>query len=395
MHHLTSVEDILDLIENQIPEGIHLDYKASDALSTKKKSEIAKDVSAFANSDGGQIIYGVIEDTEKHIPVKIDEGVNFEKQSPEWLENVLLGNIFPRIDGLHITPIKAPTGAVYYSIEIPKSFSGPHKALDRYFKRFNFQSVPMEFYEIEDVRNRQSILKPVINVSLFNKGMMFYWKLSNDSQYLVRDVKISFPDDLKWYSPDRAIKEKEIRFFQPKTELSFFFNTGPQLLQKEKSCLEFSVRASYLHPILEKKIEEVFPFDLSIYEGAMAEKTEIEEVANNITKIGKEIVKELNGIKKSTEEISLIANPTGLGLSFSTLKNLFALFSGKEFCPEEFFIKYRNNYESIMEILGVDTDLAIKIRESFSNRQKADEILKEVPEEIKAKINIFGKNKPR
>ena len=55
------IEDINNFISNKIEENLNLDYKASDALqrNDKKTNEISKDVSAFANSDGGLIIYGI------------------------------------------------------------------------------------------------------------------------------------------------------------------------------------------------------------------------------------------------------------------------------------------------------------------------------------------------
>ena len=51
-------EDINNLIESAAEESIHLDFKASGSLANQNESkkEIAKDVSAFANSDGGIII---------------------------------------------------------------------------------------------------------------------------------------------------------------------------------------------------------------------------------------------------------------------------------------------------------------------------------------------------
>lgn len=54
-----TLEDIQQLIQDEIEEDIHLDYKDGRALSKeeKKRTEITKDVSAFANSAGGIIIY--------------------------------------------------------------------------------------------------------------------------------------------------------------------------------------------------------------------------------------------------------------------------------------------------------------------------------------------------
>ena len=69
--------ELLALIANQVEENIHLDYKGGDSLQKTdgKKKELSKDVSAFANSDGGTIIYGIKEFDDvarRHLPEKID-----------------------------------------------------------------------------------------------------------------------------------------------------------------------------------------------------------------------------------------------------------------------------------------------------------------------------------
>ncbi len=54
------------LIQDRIEEDLHLEYKREIGSNS---GEIAKDLSAFANSDGGYIIYGIEED--KHKPKQI------------------------------------------------------------------------------------------------------------------------------------------------------------------------------------------------------------------------------------------------------------------------------------------------------------------------------------
>src|SRR5690606_27296901 len=85
--------DIQELIQQKIQENMFLDYKQIDSLgkSDGKKKEISKDISSFANSGGGTLIYGVVEDGQ--IPTKIDEGVNPKEIDKEWLENVITTNI--------------------------------------------------------------------------------------------------------------------------------------------------------------------------------------------------------------------------------------------------------------------------------------------------------------
>ena len=142
-------------IDDGIEESLNLDYKAAGALSKTdgKRKEITKDVSAMANSDGGIIVYGMTE--QNQLPGNIDP-VKRNEFSKEWLEHVI-GNIRPKIDGLiiHPVPIGNSTTDVVYVVEIPKSHTA-HQAQDkRYYKRFNFQSVMMDDYEIRDVMNRR------------------------------------------------------------------------------------------------------------------------------------------------------------------------------------------------------------------------------------------------
>lgn len=148
--------DLQRLIDDDVQESLTLDYKRSDALSKsddKKKIEITKDVSAFANSAGGRIIYGIVE--KGHHPTEIDAGSDPKAITREWLEQVVNG-IQPRIHGVVIKPIPLANRNNAFVVDIPMTQAGgPHQASDqRYYRRFNFQSVPMYHHEIMDVANR-------------------------------------------------------------------------------------------------------------------------------------------------------------------------------------------------------------------------------------------------
>lgn len=157
-----NLELINQYIKNKVEENLHLDYKASGSLekNDKKANELSKDVSAFANSDGGTIIYGIKENPlNKHLPEEIDP-LNRNEISKEWIEQIIQGRITPRIQKLSIIPITIiEPDKVIYVIEIPKSDT-VHQANDRkYYKRFNFNSEPMYDYEIKDVLNRNKYPK--------------------------------------------------------------------------------------------------------------------------------------------------------------------------------------------------------------------------------------------
>ena len=164
------------LIDQGVQENLTLEYKAAGALekTDKKRTEITKDVSAMANAAGGILIYGVMEFQErdmKHLPHCIDP-VDRTEYPKEWLEQVI-NNIRPRIDGLMIYPVMIDNepNCVVYVVEIPQSNTA-HQANNRkYYKRFNFESVAMDDYEIRDIMRRNQ--QPSIDLSfVIHKSMV-------------------------------------------------------------------------------------------------------------------------------------------------------------------------------------------------------------------------------
>ena len=147
--------DLLALIRGQVEESLELEYKASPSLENTdpRKNEISKDVSSFANSAGGTIVYGITE--TDGVPQAFD-GLDRSVTTKEWLESVIHGRIRPKVD-VHINPIPLTTqqtGKVAYVVSIPQGLTA-HQASDhRYYKRHNFQSIPMQDHEIRDVMNR-------------------------------------------------------------------------------------------------------------------------------------------------------------------------------------------------------------------------------------------------
>lgn len=164
---MTEIKSIWDegklneLIRVKIEENFNLEYKSAGALArdSKAKLEITKDVSAMANSAGGVLIYGLAEfqdEAHKHLPERIDS-INRNDFSKEWLENIIF-QIQPRIVDLKIHSVQLTSSLdhVAYVVEIPQGDTA-HQAADcRYYRRFNFQAVPMPDNEVRDVINRRA-----------------------------------------------------------------------------------------------------------------------------------------------------------------------------------------------------------------------------------------------
>src|ERR1043166_2007525 len=151
--------DLLELIRNKVEESVSLDFKRAEALTGPKaelKKEVTKDVSSFANSNGGLLIYGIAEAEDKHTPAGISP-VNRASFSKERLEH-LINNIQPRIPNVEIVPVTLTSGPdhVAFVVVIPRGTTA-HQCTDkRYYRRYNFEAVAMEDYEVRDVMNRRS-----------------------------------------------------------------------------------------------------------------------------------------------------------------------------------------------------------------------------------------------
>jgi len=155
------------LISNGIEESSELEYKAAVALQrdNERVVELTKDVSSFANANGGILIYGISENkVSKHLPDNIDP-VNRKAIGKEWLEQILNAKIRPRIHGIKIHVIAMPENEdqVVYVLEIPKGETAHQAENKLYYRRHNFMVEPLFDYEIRDIMGRQK--NPRINVN--------------------------------------------------------------------------------------------------------------------------------------------------------------------------------------------------------------------------------------
>jgi hypothetical protein len=170
-----TLDDIKSLLQNSEQENLMLEYKSSASVgdwSPSKRNELAKDVCAFANSAGGIIVIGVCE--ESHKPSHLDDGVDTRISSKEAIESALQARISPKVENLTIKEIPNPNQPFfsYFVFGVPRSMRAPHMCnpFYRYYRRYNFESVPMEQYEVEDVRRRQTEPSLVLKASIHQTG---------------------------------------------------------------------------------------------------------------------------------------------------------------------------------------------------------------------------------
>src|SRR5437870_4479895 len=140
---LTTIERVQALIDGGVRESQTLEYKTASApFGDKEKNEVAKDVSAMANSGGGTIIYGLATDqNDRTLPTAIQE---IHVRNIETFDRVVNSQVRPPVAWRkRLLPEGAPRVMV---VDVLASTDPPHQSLGdkRYYRRSGTESLPME-----------------------------------------------------------------------------------------------------------------------------------------------------------------------------------------------------------------------------------------------------------
>lgn len=137
-----TLEDIKGFIDGGIEEGLTLEYKRE----LGHNREIAKSICAFANTEGGIIIYGV--NSKDRIPTSLNwiEEENIE----EKIQNIAATSIQPKLEFVRVLRCPNPSNekqAVFIA-EVQKGLNAPHMFDNRYYKRRGSVALPMDNDEV-------------------------------------------------------------------------------------------------------------------------------------------------------------------------------------------------------------------------------------------------------
>lgn len=129
-------QDLESLIQNKVLESKIIEYKR-DKVGTNEdsKKEFLADVSSFANSSGGDIVFGVEE--KNGIPANL---IGISDSSPNdeilRLEQMARDGLNPSIIGITTEAVNLNNGKFALVMRIPRSWNPPHQVI--YAKSFRF-----------------------------------------------------------------------------------------------------------------------------------------------------------------------------------------------------------------------------------------------------------------
>jgi predicted HTH transcriptional regulator len=159
------------IVENQVAESLTLEFKRELSLDTsEEKREAAKDISALANSEGGQVLYGV---AEKKLPdgsrvasaiMPLTDGTVDSR-----LADVLASSLHPRV---YPTMRRVSTGndGFVLIVQVRRSYADLHMVSGydtfRYYKRDAKGTVPMTEPEVRQAYERIALAKASLDAKL-------------------------------------------------------------------------------------------------------------------------------------------------------------------------------------------------------------------------------------
>lgn len=166
-------EDVQALIDNEICEGKTIEYKSElHITNSEEKREFLADVSAFANADGGDLIFGIKEDEKTKLPDSIP-GICIENEDEtiRKIESMIRDSIQPRIVDIKFKMILVKNHKYILIMRIAASFIAPHRIIyrgwDKFFSRNSKGKYSMDVNELRTAFNMsQEIRKQIEDYKL-------------------------------------------------------------------------------------------------------------------------------------------------------------------------------------------------------------------------------------
>ncbi len=149
---LITPQDIIQLLDNSIPEGKKIEYKESlpDGSDNSKKEFLA-DISSFANTEGGYMIVGIRENSG--IPIEIiDLSITDMDAIILQYENLIRDSISPRIK-IESKSIEIDNKKILI-FKILKSWNKPHRVDFRGHGKFYARSTAGKYpLDVDELRS--------------------------------------------------------------------------------------------------------------------------------------------------------------------------------------------------------------------------------------------------
>lgn len=227
-----TIHDVQSFIDNKVPETAILDYKRECKLGAEQdKTEFIYDVTAFYNTEGGCIVFGLEEEKDEagkntgipKLPTTPINVLNYDQLKLQ-IEDCIKQTTSPSIVNLAFSPLFEIEGSNMFILGIPKSTNLPamvtYKWSGRFYKRKSTGKYQVDTYELSDLFTRNLIAQNEVMAFVRQRreevlNDIFWPQISSENGLLMHIVPVShFHEIIKEFS-ETAFRNNAISLLKP------------------------------------------------------------------------------------------------------------------------------------------------------------------------------------
>lgn len=151
----TTQEHLEQLVADRAQEGLHLEFKRDFPTNwdAATKSETLADITALANASGGDLVYGIAENSSAQADSLVPQVLSSVDQEVRRLQDFLLHLVEPRMPGVQVHPVPVTvsgTSGHVVVVRVPQSWVGPHRVStnQHFYIRDGLRKRPLNVPEI-------------------------------------------------------------------------------------------------------------------------------------------------------------------------------------------------------------------------------------------------------
>ncbi|WP_176451320.1 helix-turn-helix domain-containing protein [Halorubrum sp. Ea8] len=145
--------DLQNLIEHTVLEGKTIEYKQEIPDTRGGRKTLVQEASSFANTQGGDLIYGIEEDDDSGEPVDFhDLEISDVDEEVGRLDSIIRDGVNPRIPGYDVKTVEVNSDKHVIIIRVRESFRSPHRVTlgghDKFYARSSNGKYPLDVEEL-------------------------------------------------------------------------------------------------------------------------------------------------------------------------------------------------------------------------------------------------------
>lgn len=143
---------ISSLVEDAVAEDLYIEFKSETyGKNDEAKRELLSDISAFSNTQGGDLLLGVADQAGQASALP---GINVADVDAEILrlESIIRDGLEPRVAGIRSRALRLTSGKLVIIMRIPASMIAPHRAViskgGKFYRRNSAGKYEMDIQEL-------------------------------------------------------------------------------------------------------------------------------------------------------------------------------------------------------------------------------------------------------